>query len=349
MARRQRVRIAEGIYDDQYGRAAVVKVGRVQREQRFPHDTAVDLVQAWRTRTKADITDDRDETATIDGPIPERGTFNSDLPRRLKQIEGRKQFASDRSHLHAWKPIIGNMKRSAIRPAHLNRGFVAWQIEGKKPRTLRHRLRVIREMWVGLDGAHARPPIKGLKLPKPARPHPTAVPIRTIQKVAKSLKAGGKQKGTGFGSDSRKAYARFLVRATTGQRPAQVMSAEPSDVDLKRRIWFVRPAKGGDSIPLPLTPEMVTAWKHFIAAKAWGHFDTRSFSKTARRHGWPKGIRPYNLRHTFAIDHLLAGTSIGNLQGLLGHAQIETTRKHYAPVLLALLKKTVGKRKLKLA
>ncbi len=115
------------------------------------------------------------------------------------------------------------------------------------------------------------------------------------------------------------------------------------------RIWFVRPAKGGLAIPLPLDPGMVRAWKVFIQAKAWGPFDARSFGETIRRHGWPKGVRPYNLRHTFAIDHLLAGTSLSNLQGLLGHAQIETTRKHYAPVLLALLRKTVGRRKLKLA
>jgi len=146
-----------------------------------------------------------------------------------------------------------------------------------------------------------------------------------------------------------KARARFLVRATTGQRPSQIMRAQPADVDVKRRIWFVRAGKGGHAIPLPLTRDMVRAWQAFASADAWGPFDTRSFSKTIRRHGWPKGVRPYSLRHTFAIDHLLAGTSIGDLQGLLGHAQIETTRKHYAPVLLALLKKTVGKRKLRLA
>jgi integrase len=97
------------------------------------------------------------------------------------------------------------------------------------------------------------------------------------------------------------------------------MRAKPADVDLKRRIWFVRAGKGGHAIPLPLTGDMVRAWQAFKAADAWGPFDSRSFSKTIRRHGWPKGIRPYNLRHTFAIDHLLAGTPIGDLQGLLGH------------------------------
>lgn len=356
--KRIRVRIARGVYRDQYGQAATVKVGRIQREQRFPKDEPVDRMQAWQVRTRAELTEDRDETATIDEPIPERGTFASDLPRRLKQIESRASYKSDRSHLSAWLPFVGPMKRTAIRPSHVRAAFSAWITDGKSPRTIRHRRRVFRELYQGLDGAHARPPLKGVKVPKPEDPHPTPVPLATIQRVAASLKKGKTgQKRHGPKrtlarvqyAEPAKARARFLVRATTGQRPSQIMRATMADVDLKRRIWFVRAGKGGHAIPLPLTADMVKAWKAFAAAKAWGPFDSRSFSKTLRRHGWPKGTRPYNLRHTFAIDHLLAGTSIGDLQGLLGHRQIETTRKHYAPVLLALLRKTVGRRKLKLA
>lgn len=358
MTTRRRVRVAPGIYDDQYGRAGTVKVGRIQREQRFPADEPLDTIKAWQVRTRADLTEDRDETRAIEEPIPERGTFASDLPRRLKQIEGRVSYHSDRSHLRAWLPFLGKLPRRIIRPSHVRAAFSAWLADGKSPRTIRHRRRVLRELYQGLDGAHAKPPLKGVKVPTPEDPHPTPVPLATIQRVAESLKRGktgekrhGPQRTLGRVqyAEPAKARARFLVRATTGQRPSQIMRATAADVDLKRRIWFVRAGKGGHAIPLPLTPDMVRAWKAFAAADAWGPFDSRSFSKTLRRHGWPKGVRPYNLRHTFAIDHLLAGTSIGDLQGLLGHAQIETTRKHYAPVLLALLKKTVGKRTLKLA
>jgi len=358
MNSRKRTRVAEGIYDDQYGRAATVKVGRQQREQRFAADTAIDVIKAWRVRTRAELTDESEETGSIDEPIPERGTFANDLPRRLKQIEARASYKSDRSHLNAWLPFIGHMKRPTIRPSHIRVAFSAWLTEGKSARTIRHRRRVLRELYQGLDGAHAKPPIKGVKVPKPEDPHPTPVPLETIQQVAASLKHGlTQQKRCGpkrtmalvHFAEPEKARVWFLVRATTGQRPSQIARALPGDVDLKRRIWFVRAGKGGHQVPLPLTADMVKAWKAFIAAKAWGAFDPHSFSKTLRRHGWPKGTRPYNLRHTFAIDHLLAGTPIGDLQGLLGHRQIETTRKFYAPVLLARLRKTVGKRKLKLA
>lgn len=344
--KRERERIAEGIYRDQWGLAATVKVGRLQREQRFAPDESLEVIKRWRARTRGDLEDERGDQP--DDAPPTRGTFEADLPRYLTLILGRVSYKADRSHLRAWLPHIGHLLRSAIKPSHVRAAFAAWTADGKSPRTIRHRRRVLRELYQGLDGAHAKPPIKGVQVPRPEDPHPTPVPISTIQNVAKSLKKG-KRHAKGYGGDSDLCYARFLVRATTGQRPAQIMRAVPADVDLTRKIWFVRAAKRGLPIPLPLNSEQVKAWKAFIKANAWGPFDTRSFSKTIRRHGWPKGIRPYNLRHTFAIDHLLAGTDLGDLQGLLGHRQIETTRKFYGPILLARLKKASGSRRLKLA
>ena len=36
-----------------------------------------------------------------------------------------------------------------------------------------------------------------------------------------------------------------MVIASTGVRPAELKRAEPQDVDLERRVWLVRTAKGG--------------------------------------------------------------------------------------------------------
>lgn len=139
------------------------------------------------------------------------------------------------------------------------------------------------------------------------------------------------------------------MRVYTGQRPSQIMRAEPGDVDLKRKIWFVRSGKGGRQVPLPLTPEMVRAWNVFIKANAWGEFDTAIAADVLRRRGWPEGVRPYAARSTLAIDMLLDGADLGDVQAVLGHAQIQTTRSHYAPILTARLKGVLGRRRLKLA
>ncbi len=170
------------------------------------------------------------------------------------------------------------------------------------------------------------------------------MPDETIIAVADSL-LKGKRSLKGYGGDSQVTYARFLIRALTGQRPCQVGRAKPEDIDRTNRIWWVRAAKGGKPIPFPLTDALDLAFVYFDTVKAWGEFDTRSFSKTLKRHGWPQRVRPYALRHSFAIAQLLAGTDLGDLQGLLGHANPQTTRI-YAPVLVSRLKAAVERRPL---
>jgi hypothetical protein len=49
---RMRKRIAKGIYRDQWGLAAIVKVRGQQREKRFPPDTSLKTVKDWRDETK---------------------------------------------------------------------------------------------------------------------------------------------------------------------------------------------------------------------------------------------------------------------------------------------------------
>jgi integrase len=346
----RRTRLAEGVYQDRYGISGMVKVKGVQREERFPHDTSIDRIQAWRSRTRAELLEDAQDA----GPtIPSRGTFADDVERFLKKITHRVAFQADRSHIKAWLEDLGALPRTKIRSAHVQAAIDGWT--GKaSARTIRHRRRVFRELYRILDGPHARPPLRGVSVPKIPDPIPVAVPWSTVQKVAKSLSRTHRIKQacgpsrkvvTVERQGSPKGHARFLVLATTGQRPAQVMRAQREDVDLKRRIWFVRPAKGGSAVTLPLDAEMVKAWKAFIKADAWGPFDTKSLGHLLRRHGWPKGVRPYALRSTLAIDMILGGADLSDVQAALGHKRIDTTRQHYASVQLARAKRALRLRK----
>lgn len=346
---RRRKRVAEGIYEDQWGLAATVKVGPRQREQRFPNGTSLEFLAAWRERTRDDLLDTVDEEAP---PLP--GTFADDAPRFEQTIAGRVSFKADRSHLRAWLPRLGPLLRRKIRPAHVTAAIAAWTTEKVSARTIRHRVRVLRELYRALDGRHAPTPTAGVTLPKPADPHPVAVPWSMVQAVAKSLKRGKRGKKA-HGQTKRiapidyavsvKGYARFLVRATTGQRPVQIMRATPEDVDLKRKLWYVRAAKGGVAIALPLDAEMVKAWKTFIKADAWGSFNTTAFGQLLRRHGWSDRYRPYALRSTLAIDMILGGADLSDVQAALGHRRIQTTQTHYAGLQLARARKTLRRRR----
>lgn len=356
MSRGRRERIATGCYRDAYGIEAIVTVRPfAQSRQRFTFDTPIDEIQAWRSRIRGELLEERQKEK--DAPESTAGTFGADLPRFERRIVSRVGFKSDRSHLRAWLPFLKHLTRRKIAADRLRDAVDAWTKAGKSARTILHRRRVLREMYAAL-APRFQLPLDEVSWPTPSTPHPTPVPLATIRKVAKSLKSGltiTKRHGPNRTlaetqiPESAKTYARFLVRATTGQRPAQIMRTVAADVDLKRKIWFVRPAKGGNAVPLPMNQPMLDAWRTFIKADAWGPFDLRSFSKTIKRHGWPKNVRPYALRSTFAIDLLLNGADLGDVQGLLGHRQIETTRKHYAPILVARLRKALSRKPRRIA
>lgn len=349
--------IAKGIYPDRYGFEVRQPVKGKVYKTRFGHGTPLAVMQQWQADEKAwRLKDHIDNDHAKDAPI-EHGTWKTDVALYLKTREGRAGYKSDKSHLGAWVKRYGARLRAAFRQNDAKLAVAVWLSAGLSPKTIRHRIRVGKEMWHHFHGSRSRTPFDDLGLPALPDPNPVPVPSSTITAVAASLKRGLViQKACGpkrttvavHTVASTKTLARFKVRAVCGVRPCQVMWAEKDDVDLTRRIWFVRSSKGGTQIPLPLNAEGVKAWKAFIAADAWGDFDTRSFSKTVKRHGWPENVRPYQLRHTFAIDHLLSGTSLGDLQGLMGHKDITTTRKNYAPIQTALLKKAVSRRKLKL-
>lgn len=337
---RTRTRVAEGVYADQWGLAATVKVGTTQREARFPTGQSLDFIQAWRARTRADLLEDREAR----DQRPEAGTVAADIPAYLRTIAARVSVKSDRSHIRAWIPALGTIPRHQLRLPQVQAVLDRWRDAGLSARTLRHRRRVLRELYLKLDGPHARPPTAGATLPTPPAPHPVPVSWAMVQQVAASL-LKGKRHNEGYGGDCALGRARFLVLATTGQRPTQVMRAEPGDVDLTRKLWYVRAAKGGVSTVFPLDAEALKAWKVFITAEAWGPFNSRSFAKLLRRHGWPVGVRPYQLRHTLAIDMILGGADMSDVQAALGHKQIGTTQTHYAGVQLARTRKALTLRK----
>lgn len=366
MARRgKRVTVAPGIYKDATGYETVARGGGLEEWKRFEHgdDPKKDIktIQRWQATTKAELLG---RAADLPSPAA-RGSLVQRHATYLKRREGRKGYKSDRSHLAAWEKTLGRIKATKITPEQCENLIATWRSAGLAEKTIRHRVRVFKEAWHASDGKKAVSPVDGIKLPKPVQPSPRPVSADVIRAVAASLRAGltikqrcghSRNKVTVKRASSPVTYARFLVRALTGQRADQIMHTKPGDVDLEARIWWVRPAKGGNAIPFPLNDEQIVAWRIFFAAPistqnplgAWGDWDWRSFSKTLKRHGWPEDIPPKNLRHTFAIDHLLAGTDLGDLQGLLGHANVQTTRTFYAPVLVSRLAGAMTRRTLDL-
>lgn len=338
MARGKRTKVAKGIYSDQYGFSAVVVVGDQRKEHRFAGDTPIEKIEAWQKETRGTLL-----IESAKGHAPQkrnRDSFRRAVASYLKQIKGRRGAASDRSHLMAWIERLGDRSRSSITAADVRLALAAWRTEGQRrlhqkrarplqPQTLRHRYRVLKKLYHVLDGPTARTPCDDVPRPGVPKTIPKDVKIDIIRKVATRLREKDPM-----------TYARFIVLATTGKAPAELMRASENDVDFRRRTWRIFPSKGRDPQLLELNDEMIAALKVFRAANAWGEYDTTKHARILRRYGWPEDVRPYNVRHALAIELLRRGADIGDIQAHLGHASVETTRTFYAGYLREREKRT---------
>lgn len=203
-----------------------------------------------------------------------------------------------------------------------------------KPLTIRHRCRLLAELYHTLDGATKPTPVDEAKVPtRPKSGIPITVPLDIVENTLRKL-----------AHLCQKTYARFAVVATCGQRPCQVARAQPDDVDITNGVWIVRDAKGEEAHPITLDEAQRAAWEVFFAVDAWGAFDTTKYGRLIHEAGWPKGITPYKARHTFARAAIKAGINLGDLQGQLGHTDPKTTRI-YAPFVVDQQRKVSKKMK----
>ncbi len=82
-----------------------------------------------------------------------------------------------------------------------------------------------------------------------------------------------------------------------------------------------------------LNRDMVAALKAFVAADAWGTFDASDYAKALYAARWPKDIRPYQARHSVAIEAGERGVDLGDVSPCMGHSNVQTTRDSYQGVL----------------
>lgn len=132
----------------------------------------------------------------------------------------------------------------------------------------------------------------------------------------------------------------------TGMRVTELVSLQLSDVNLEDG-WLICPGKEGESRALPIdeeTKEMLAIYldagrPHLVKDRSEkalflnhrGQQLTRQglwlIIKTyARQVRLSAAVTPHTLRHSFAAHKLKNGTDLGEIQQLLGHANISTTQ-----------------------
>lgn len=324
MATKRRKRIGKGIYRDAYGLAAAVKVGTgseaQQREKRFPFDTPFKAMKDWQEAMRAEL-----RKALHRPTAAARGTLEADSALYLAQVKHLASYKSRVCEVDAWTALYGRLRRAQLTAEHVRKARATWAAEKYTPKTINNRVQTLRHLYRLLDGEGAPSPADHVK-PLPVAPSPKVlVNARVFRTVAGNLLDA-------------KTRARFMVIASTGVRPSELKRAEPGDVDLERRVWLVRTGKGGVPRAFWLNDDMWAALTAFVAAKAWGPFDGSDYAKALYTAGWPRDVRPYQARHSMALELGERGIDLADVSAVLGHTDITTTRRHYAPVLSSRLK-----------
>lgn len=321
-----------GIMRDKYGFRCYVKVGTQQREKRFSSETPLREMKAWRDEVRVAL--------RAAQPISPRGTLEADTEKYLSRETVRRlaSFKSRRSELKAWCELYGSWHRVKLTRLQIMDARDTWLAKGVAPKTVNHRVDTLKRLYHELDGPQCPTPcdhVKKLPIPKTL---PQFVSVTTIRRVAKKL----------TGVDQ----ARFMVLTSTGQRPAQLKRAQPADVDLRKRVWLVRPAKGGNPIPVFLNDDMIAAWKRLLPHAKEGPepfgFDTSTYDKKLYEAGWPRDVRPYNAKHTVGLALAESGLGWDDIRDFFGHTDSKMT-KVYTGIVAKRLKhasKKLGDRKL---
>ena len=176
-----RIRIAEGIYRDNYGISAMVKVGGRPLEQRFAADTDLNEIVAWRLRARADMLEDVRPTVP---PVARAGTIEDDVPRFLGSLpEGGRKKGFARLLAHWARTSLGTKSRAAITRLDIKEHLSTWEDTGLSVSELNHRLRAIRALYRELDGEDAPNPTTGIKKRREPHREARAIPIEFVELI----------------------------------------------------------------------------------------------------------------------------------------------------------------------
>ena len=133
--------------------------------------------------------------------------------------------------------------------------------------------------------------------------------------------------------------ALIMTILSSGLRASEILNLKEDD--LYRRSLIVSRGKGGKprvTFIDPLTEKSIREYHHkreadsvFVFTNSFGkplsrQYLSRMISETALRAGIKKRVSAHTLRHSFATNMLRKGVRIEDVQPLMGHSNISTTR-----------------------
>jgi integrase len=299
------------------------------KARRFKVGTKLAKMQAWRDDTKRQLQKQRDRMRPGDGPE----TMEAAVVRYLGQWgKGKHPVTIDerKRYLAWWAQRFEGRQRHTLTSAEIEEALSEWQhADGFGAASWNKRRIAIRMLFEVLD--------RGAGLPNPVNPVPTAKEPKPQARglpmpLVRELLAGVSQPDH---------QARLALMAFVGLPPEEVSPTTEADVDLKARSLYVRSAKYSPAATVPLLPEAVSWLKRFHELGAYGRFSLNRHgdafrqavafvngARAARGEARLKGLRPYDLRHSFGTEFYRVTKDLKATKEAMRHAVLTTTERY---------------------
>src|SRR5262245_58138717 len=119
-------RIGRGLYEDRYGYRVVWRDRGRPREKRFPPETPLSTLKAYRARQQG--------LSQQTGEAPAK--LARDVVRFLSRRKTLPSYKSDKSHLRVWLALYPRLTRWTLTRSHVQDAIAIWQQQGYSPREI---------------------------------------------------------------------------------------------------------------------------------------------------------------------------------------------------------------------
>ncbi|MDD5489287.1 MAG: tyrosine-type recombinase/integrase [Candidatus Moranbacteria bacterium] len=238
--------------------------------------------------------------------------------------------------------ILGDIDIAEINENHITELKKEYNQRNLKPTTKAHNLSVIRELLKFCQSELHLNVLDPEKIKRPRIPK-RRVDYLTEEELRQFFDAIGKRSIRDY-----RFRALVSVLVSTGCRISEALNLKLHDIDWKNRESMIV-GKGNKQRKLYFTDWSLRCIREYIEKRGyegkfifvaegkqsrWGRNDAqRNFRNYRKRLGLSPNLTAHTIRHSFATILLKKGISLGHIQVLLGHSDIQTTSRHYLGIL----------------
>jgi len=239
--------------------------------------------------------------------------------------------------------ILGDLEVGKINEGHITKLKKEYNRRGLKPTTRAHNLSVIREILKFCQDKLRLEVMDAEKIKRPKIPK-RRVEYLTEEELKQFFNSIGKKNAR----DLRfRAFLSILI--STGCRIGEALNLKIADIDFDKKEAMIV-GKGNKQRKIYFNDWSIKCIKDYLKRRGykyqfvfigesennlpWDRNDAqRSFRRYRRKAGMSEKVTAHIIRHSFATILMKKGISLGHIQVLLGHSDIQTTSRHYLGIL----------------